>query len=194
MKGQTQPTLETLNEVLATMGLTAQLVVLPSSDPAAAAAVRVRVGDLDERDIPATLRGRVALWDRRVERWGVTGDELVRSGARAANPCARTGTLFFLPAKPMTFAAAAESLGQRWALSADNLLWCEDPAAVAALLPQRLRRSPRPVKGGVIVAPATGTECLGARREETGVWRVSAVQEQLDALSVQAAIEGETSD
>lgn len=194
LKGETQPTLGTLNEVLATVGMSAEIVLTRSCDPAAAAAVRVRLGDLDEGDIPAGLRSGVEEWAERFTRWGVDGEDLLGLAAQAANPSARPGALFYLPAKVMTFAAAADSLGQRWALSADNLLWCDDPAAVAALLPQRMRQTSRPVEGGVVIAPATGTECIGARRDEAGVWRVTAVQQKLDALSMKAALEGATND
>lgn len=187
LKGQGQPTLATLREVLATVGMDAELVIRESCDPHAATAARAMLGD------DVAVGEKAEAWMRRFQRWDLEEDALIVEAARAANFCARPGTLFFLPAPAITIASAADSLGQKWALSGENIVWCEDPRAAANLLPARFREVDSPVHGGVIVAHAQGTDLVGATRDNAGLNRVSEVQHRIDLATLALEFGGEPS-
>lgn len=199
LRGDSQPSLSTLEKVMLAAGKQVRLELDDVSDPHATTAARMVLG---ERDISPRDDEGVREWTRRFADWGDDSTAAVaRRAAWASNPLARKGAAHYAPAKVLTVASAAQATGEPWALSgayaADkvglpsdagsvmpqvSLVWCMDPEAVAARLPQRFRRSMQPVAGGISVVPATGTETTGVRLIG-GVNYVSEAQLLIDVLA-----------
>lgn len=192
--------LGTLRELALASGLDIRIDTVAASDPYAAAAARVMVGDLlsDEVDDGAQL----AEWMERFQRWtpDATPLELVGMAANVSSPQARTGaTLLVGRNDPDRLASAAIASEQPWALSGSvaldaldvesmagtlpAVLWTASPEAVTGMLLGTHRRTTVASAADVIVAPLHSTVMKGGTTLE-GISLVSPVQAIIDSIGV----------
>lgn len=195
-RGESEPSLATLRELAAAIGLQVRVSVTPSGDPYAGLAARTILDpELDEFPDP-----KVQLWLQRFERYGLSGDLPERLAAAAGTlsaPQHSEGAIFFAPSRRLEHvnvpallasaggsnsvvsgcAAAACMLG-REVLGA-SVLWTHDTEAAALGLGDTLTRSDRFQPAGVVVAHAPEELALGAF-EDRGVKYASPVQVVLD--------------
>lgn len=178
LRGDAEPRLDALEEVLLTIGFkpTVQAPVL--SDGHAAAAARILLGDTALKSTD-----EVQAWIDRFNRWKISSkDALIAAAHEASNPLGRVDAIHFLGDHTIRVASAAQASGQAWAISqgeGGSIVWCEDPAAVAASLPERVRRSPAPVHGGTCLVGAVGCELQG-REKIDGIYHVTELQNAID--------------
>ncbi len=187
---------DTLRELALALGYDVAIELDRASDPLAAAAARVLLGDLDP-DERAQDRRDLDMWIERLRRY--TGGErldLITEAARVSGPRNRAGSILMQGRVDADrLVSVGRASGARWVLSgaatldalgADEattvVLWSEDAAGVAALLAATHRRVRVETAANLIIAPAHPTVFVGSTTVED-VELVSPLQGIIDAVA-----------
>lgn len=197
LNGQVSPSVSTLHDITTAAGLELTMSAAPLASPAAAAAARAI---LDEH-YPADVAADIDLWAGRLDGW-TDGDpvQIVEEAARASGVLHRPGAVRLGgEATVGRLASAADSSGQRWALSGAagldlpsfdeavpriSVLWCEDPSALRPLLTSgNLRPASAPHRATVVVVAAEPDLFLGAFEHDRVIY-AAPIQIAIDAISV----------
>lgn len=192
--------LATLRELALACGLDIKIDTVAASDPYAAAAVRVMVGDLsaDSVDDPKQL----SEWIARLRRWSpeATPLQLAEAAANVSAPQNRSGAIFLIGRHDADrLASAALASGEPWALSgaaaldaldvkpipktSPTVLWTKKPDAVTGMLLSTHRRTSVASAASVIVAPLHVTVLEGGASVGR-IELVSPVQAVIDSLGI----------
>ncbi|MHA3722736.1 helix-turn-helix transcriptional regulator [Leucobacter sp. HY1910] len=169
-KGDGEPSLGTLSELAAALGLAVEVRVNPSGDPYAAIAARV----LLDPEMDAVVRPAVLKWLKRFERYGIAKDpeHLVETAGRLSAPQHHPDARFFAPRRGLdsfalgvnaasaggsdsvvSGAPAAALLLDREVRGA-TILWSTDPDGASEAMRQTLVETSRFQPAGVVIAPA----------------------------------------
>lgn len=192
--------LGTLRELALASGLDLNIDTVAASDPYAAAAARVMVGDLLADDVDD--HRQLSEWIARLQRWGPDAAplQLAEMAADVSAPQNRSGAVFLIGRRDADrLASAALASGDTWALSgavalesleiepisttSPTVLWAARPNDVAGLLLSTHRQTTVVSAANVIVAPLHPTALVGSASLGRVVL-VSPVQAIIDSLGV----------
>lgn len=192
--------LGTLRELALACGLDLKIDVVAASDPYAAAAARVMVGDLPDDNVDD--HQQLSTWIARLQRWapGAAPLQIVEMAAEVSAPQNRPGATFLIGRHDADrLASAALASEEPWALSgasaldaldieplsknSPTVLWTARPDAVTALLLSTHRRTTVVSAANVIVAPLHQTALAGSASVGR-IELVSPVQAIIDSLGI----------
>jgi transcriptional regulator with XRE-family HTH domain len=192
--------LGTLRELALACGLDIRIATVEASDPYAAAAARVMVGDLLAENVEN--QEQLTQWVARLRRWAPDAEplQLTKMAAEVSAPQSRAGAIFLIGRHdPDRLASAAIASEQPWSLSgapaldalgiepissaSPTVLWTLAPAIVMGMLLSTHRKTTVASGANVIVAPLHQTVLAGGANLG-GLELVSPVQAVIDSLGV----------
>lgn len=192
--------LTTLRELALACGLDIKIGTTVASDPYAAAAARVMVGDLPADNVEDQTR--LKEWITRLERWAPDAAplHLTEMAADVSAPQNRSGATFLIGRHDADrLASAGFASGDPWVLSgaaaldaldvepisktAPTVLWTAAPDVVTGMLLGTHRRTKVASAANVIVAPLHQTVLEGSA-DLGGLALVSPVQAVIDSLGI----------
>ncbi|MCX7522026.1 hypothetical protein OSC27_07010 [Microbacterium sp. STN6] len=192
--------LGTLRELALACGLDITLDTTAASDPYAAAAARVLVGDLSPDDVDDERQ--LAEWTDRLRRWVPDAPplQLAETAASVSAPQNRAEAILLIGRHDADrLASAALSSEEAWALSGaaaldaldvepiaatvPTVLWTAKPDVVTGMLLATHRRTTVASAANVIVAPLHQSVLEGSTSVE-GIPLVSPVQAVIDSLGI----------
>lgn len=192
--------LGTLRELALACALDIKIGTVPASDPYAAAAARVMVGDIPADSVDD--HRQLSEWIARLQRWAPDAAplRLAEIAAEVSAPQNRSRAVFLIGRHDADrLASAALASGEPWALSgaaaldaldvapvsrnSPTVLWTARPDAVTGMLLSTHRRTIVGSAANVIVAPLHQTVLEGsATLDEIAL--VSPVQAVIDSLGI----------
>lgn len=168
-KGIGKPSLDTLEELAASLGYEVRIKVVPSGDPYAAIAARVLLDPM----MPESTNPKVTKWLERFDRYGLTDPtEIVSAAGKRAAPQHHADAVFFAPRpgfdvkriaavaygaggeNSVISGAAAASVMLNESINGATVLWAENVAAAADNLNVTFKRASSFQPAGIVVVPA----------------------------------------